>query len=98
RDILGTAPPARPLVQQQSTTSRNTGLTISRVVVEAHEGKMSLRSTMGEGTLVRLTLPKKRMSALGVAGPAAQELTAVAALGSPMHARPAVTGVPILLT
>jgi two-component system, sensor histidine kinase and response regulator len=98
RDILGTAPPARPLVQQQSTTSRNTGLTISRVVFEAHEGKMSLRSTMGEGTLVKLTLPKHRMSVRGLASLSMPQLTEVAALVSASPGRSPATGVPILLT
>lgn len=60
RDILGTAPPARQVAQQVST-SRNTSLTIARVVVEAHGGKMSLNSTLGEGTIVRLTIPKARL-------------------------------------
>ena len=98
RDILGTAQPGRPVIQQQSTTSRNTGLTISRVVIEAHEGKMSLRSTMGEGTVVRLTLPRKRMSILGVTAQTPPESTAVAALSSAVPSRAAATGVPILLT
>jgi len=65
RDILGTAPPARQVAQQMST-SRNTSLTISRVVIEAHEGKMSLNSTMGEGTIVRLSIPKTRISSAGL--------------------------------
>lgn len=64
RDILGTAPPVRQVAQQMST-SRNTSLTISRVVIEAHDGKMSLNSTIGEGTIVRLTIPRGR---IGVAG------------------------------
>lgn len=98
RDILGTAPPPRPMVQQQSTTSRNTGLTISRVVIEAHEGKMSLRSTMGEGTLVKLTLPKKRLQAGAIAGEAVKQIEEVSALASAASARPAPQGVPILLT
>ena len=60
RDILGTSPPQRQVAQQVST-SRNTSLTISRVVVEAHGGKMSLNSTIGEGTIVRLMIPKARI-------------------------------------
>lgn len=78
RDILGTAPPARPLVQQQSTTSRNTGLTISRVVVEAHEGKMALNSVMGEGTIVKLVLPAKRLSNTHVSADGLKKLSALA--------------------
>lgn len=65
RDILGTGPATRHVAQQVST-SRNTSLTISRVVIEAHDGKMSLNSTLGEGTIVRLTLPKARLAAGGV--------------------------------
>ena len=61
RDILGTGTVVRP-VAQQLVVSRNTSLTISRVVVEAHEGKMQLLSTMGEGTVVRLLLPKSRLT------------------------------------
>lgn len=64
RDILGTAPPVRQVAQQMST-SRNTSLTISRVVIEAHDGKMSLNSTIGEGTIVRLTIPRGR---IGISG------------------------------
>ena len=65
RDILGTAPATRQVAQQMST-SRNTSMTISRVVIEAHEGWMALNSTMGEGTIVRLSLPKSRLAASGL--------------------------------
>ena len=65
RDILGTAPTTRPVAQQMST-SRNTSLTISRVVIEAHNGRMLLNSTMGEGTIVRLTVPRARLSGSGL--------------------------------
>ncbi len=61
RDILGTSPAMRH-VAQQASTSRNTSLTISRVVIEAHEGKMLLNSTIGEGTIVKLSLPKSRIA------------------------------------
>ncbi len=67
RDILGTGTPGKP-VAQQVVVSRNTSLTISRVVIEAHEGKMQLNSTMGEGTVVRLVLPKSRLGAAGQIG------------------------------
>lgn len=60
RDILGTAPAARQ-VAQHSSTSRNTSLTISRVVVVAHGGKMSLNSTVGEGSIIRISLPQARV-------------------------------------
>ncbi len=76
RDILGTAPPARQVAQQMST-SRNTSLTISRVVIEAHDGKMSLNSTIGEGTIVRLSIPRGR---IGIAGSVVQAAP-VAAVG-----------------
>lgn len=66
RDILGTAPTtAKPVAQQQSTISRNTCLTIARVVIEAHEGRMALNSTTGEGTIVRLVLPRSRVTHAG---------------------------------
>ena len=100
RDILGTAPPARPMIQQQQTTSRNTGLTISRVVVEAHEGKMTIRSTMGEGTLIKLALPKSRV-ALAIASSAegaVPAITTAAAGAGGLDTRPSVTGVPLMLT
>lgn len=64
-DILGTAPVVKQVGQQQTSISRNTSLTIARVVVEAHEGRMVLNSAMGEGTLVRWVLPRSRISALG---------------------------------
>ena len=82
RDILGTSPPARQVAQQMST-SRNTSLTISRVVIEAHDGKMSLNSTLGEGTIVRLSIPKGR---IGIAGLLVQPapMTAVGFTEKPM--------------
>lgn len=85
RDILGTAPPVRQVAQQMST-SRNTSLTISRVVIEAHDGKMSLNSTIGEGTIVRLTIPRGR---IGVAGSlvAAAPMTAVDFSETPVFRR-----------
>ena len=64
RDILGTGPVVKQITPQVSV-SRNTSLTISRVVAEAHEGRMLLTSTMGEGTMVRILLPQKRMSSRG---------------------------------
>ena len=67
RDILGTGTAGKPGAQQV-VVSRNTSLTISRVVIEAHEGKMQLNSTMGEGTVVRLVLPKSRLGAAGQIG------------------------------
>jgi two-component system sensor histidine kinase/response regulator len=67
RDVLGTAPVARPIAQQL-TTSRNTSLTISRVVMEAHDGRMLINSTMGEGTIVRLTLPMARLASASLPG------------------------------
>lgn len=86
RDIMGTGPVVRQ-VAQQVTVSRNTSLTISRVVAEAHEGKMSLTSAMGEGTIVRLRLPKERLSvggSVGVAKVAAlrEDLASIAPLAS----------------
>jgi two-component system, sensor histidine kinase and response regulator len=74
RDILGTAPQTRQVAQQQIGTSRNTGLTISRVVIEAHEGKMQLKSTLGEGTIVKLTLPARRISTTALRGVHRQQL------------------------
>ena len=64
RDILGTSTAGKP-VAQQLVVSRNTSLTISRVVIEAHDGNMQLNSTMGEGTTVKLVLPKSRLSTAG---------------------------------
>lgn len=61
RDILGTSTAVKP-VAQEVVVSRNTSMTISRVVLEAHEGKMYISSAMGEGTVVRLVLPKSRIS------------------------------------
>lgn len=73
-DILGTAPPARQVAQQQIGTSRNTGLTISRVVIEAHDGRMLLNSTMGEGTIVKLVLPGNRVTTGTLRGDQKQQL------------------------
>ncbi len=67
RDILGTVPGGRQ-VAQQASTSRNTGLTISRVVVEAHGGRMSLNSTIGEGSIIRLGLQADRVTVAGPEG------------------------------
>jgi two-component system, sensor histidine kinase and response regulator len=74
RDVLGTGPVARPVAQQLSI-SRGTSLTISRVVAEAHDGKLLLNSTIGEGTIVRLALPKTR---LAIAAPATQPAAVIA--------------------
>lgn len=82
RDILGSAQPSRQ-VAQQSSTSRNTGLTISRVVIEAHGGKMLLNSTMGEGSIVRLQLPKSRV-AMSIAGDSALHAAQLVSAEKPM--------------
>jgi CheY-like chemotaxis protein len=89
RDILGTAPATRHVAQQMST-SRNTGLTISRVVIEAHDGKMMLNSTMGEGTIVRLALPKARLAMAGTVAPAPQVPAIEATTEKPMFRSAAV--------
>ena len=62
REILNVAPAGRPDAQA-SSVSRNTGLIISRVLAEAHQGKLALNSTMGEGTISRLVFPKNRIQA-----------------------------------
>jgi two-component system sensor histidine kinase/response regulator len=60
REILGSTSPARHVVQQAST-SRNTSLTICRVVMDAHGGRIALNSTAGEGSIIRLSLPTARV-------------------------------------
>jgi signal transduction histidine kinase len=62
REILAAAP-ARPMQSSAPVAARNTGLTISRVLVEAHQGRIALNSTSGEGTIVRLLLPRERLVA-----------------------------------
>jgi CheY-like chemotaxis protein len=61
REILNIAPPQRQDLPQPIMT-RNTGLTISRVLAEAHDGKLALRSVSGEGNVARLTLPSSRLT------------------------------------
>lgn len=61
REILNLAPAPRP-EQQQTVMTRNTSLTISRVLAEAHDGKLALRSISGEGNVTRLTLPASRLT------------------------------------
>jgi two-component system, sensor histidine kinase and response regulator len=59
REILATAP------QRQTAApaaSRNTSLTISRVLAEAHQGRIAINSASGEGTIVRLMLPSDRIA------------------------------------
>ena len=43
--------------------TRNTRLTMSRVLAEAHQGNLAIRSTQGEGTVARLSLPRSRIAA-----------------------------------
>lgn len=64
REILATAPP-RPTDSNLPAAARNTSLTISRVLIEAHQGRMAINSTAGEGTLVRLMLQRERLGAAG---------------------------------
>jgi two-component system sensor histidine kinase/response regulator len=89
RDILGTSTAVKP-VAQQVVVSRNTSLTISRVVLEAHDGKMQINSTMGEGTVVRLVLPSSRIST-GTKSPvpvSGSSATVPPALVAPARAEP----------
>lgn len=60
REILNVAPVARPVAQQQ-VFARNTSLTICRVLLEAHQGTMTLKSTPGDGTRVQFTVPVARL-------------------------------------
>ena len=46
------------------------GLTITRALMEAHEGTITLESTVGQGTTVTLTFPAFRCVAPGGSGPA----------------------------
>ncbi len=75
RQILNVVGPVRA-EPHVSTIARNTSLTISRVLTEAHQGKMALNSTMGEGTITRITLPNERICSPAVAS------TAVATAGT----------------
>ncbi|MFM9941450.1 MAG: response regulator [Hyphomicrobiaceae bacterium] len=61
REILATAP-VRPADGNAMAAARNTGLTISRVLVEAHQGRIAINSTSGEGTIVRLLIPSERLA------------------------------------
>jgi CheY-like chemotaxis protein len=61
REILNIAPAQRQDLPQPIMT-RNTGLTISRVLAEAHDGRLALRSISGEGNVARLTLPSSRLT------------------------------------
>lgn len=61
REILATSPP-KPIDGATPAAARNTSLTISRALIEAHQGRMAIKSTAGEGTLVRLMLPKERLT------------------------------------
>lgn len=73
REILATSP------QRQTnapSASRNTSLTISRVLTEAHQGRIAINSASGEGTIVRLMLPSERIAA--VHEPRAEALSAPA--------------------
>ena len=46
-----------------NTMVRNTSLTISRVLAEAHQGNLAIRSTQEEGTVARLVIPRARIAA-----------------------------------
>lgn len=61
REILATAPP-RPSDANAMSAARNTSLTISRVLAEAHQGRIAINSTSGEGTMVRLLIPHDRLA------------------------------------
>ena len=50
------------------------GLTIARQIIEAHGGRITLRSSPGVGTAVYLTLPRTKPSASAFAPPTAGSL------------------------
>lgn len=66
REILNIGGPSARPEAQQIVVTRNTSLTISRVLAEAHQGKLGLRSSVGEGTVVRFTLPVSRILGIDV--------------------------------
>lgn len=58
-DILGLKPYA---ASKPETVEASTGMKLSRVLIDAHQGKMSLRS-LGDGMLTELRLPRQRVIA-----------------------------------
>ena len=55
-----------PFAQANSTLSRahegtGLGLPLSRVLVEAHDGRLSVESTFGKGTTATVRLPAERL-------------------------------------
>jgi two-component system, sensor histidine kinase and response regulator len=65
-------------VGRADTVALSTGLKMSRVLMEAHQGAMHLRST-GEGMLTELRLPRARVLGLATPDVAASRLRDVAA-------------------
>ena len=56
-DVLGLKPYA---ASKPETVEASTGMKLSRVLVDAHQGKMTLRS-LGDGMLTELRLPRQRV-------------------------------------
>ena len=55
-----------PFTQADSTLSRahegtGLGLPLSRVLVEAHDGRLTIESVFGEGSIVTVRLPASRL-------------------------------------
>jgi len=49
---------------EQAIPGTGLGLTIAKTIVERHEGSISIESTEGAGTTVRVRLPARSLSAL----------------------------------
>ncbi len=61
REILNVPQPHKQ-DDAANTMVRNTSLTISRVLAEAHQGNLAIRSSQDEGTVARLIFPKARIA------------------------------------
>jgi two-component system sensor histidine kinase KdpD len=53
----------RASVQTQTTSGTGMGLAISRAIIDAHNGAMSVTSQLGEGSVFSFTLPIARLAA-----------------------------------
>jgi two-component system sensor histidine kinase KdpD len=54
----------RASVQNQQTSGTGMGLAISRAIIDAHNGAMSVTSQVGEGSVFSFTLPIARLAAV----------------------------------
>ena len=55
-----------------ANTERDVGLTVSRLLIDAHGGQLDLKPIPGEGTIASIVLPANRLSVVELIAPAAR--------------------------